>query len=101
MGERVKFRVVNKKRFMLFMFVVFVIFFIAIRQIILPLCANSQSDKEYNIVYAKRGDSLWSIASKNNYNNSDLRELIYTISKENNIENSSIYEGQPIKIPLK
>lgn len=58
--------------------------------------------KEYVI---SDGERLWDIAEeelKNNtyYKNEDIRQIIYEIQKDNNI-NSTIYEGQVIKIRIK
>ena len=63
--------------------------------------ALAKSDSKNNIsVIVKSGDSVWSIASKNNPNEKDLRKLVYEIIEENNLKNSTIYAGQEIVIPI-
>lgn len=64
----------------------------------------SKVEVKYKSEYASQGDTLWSIAereSKNNkyYQDKDIREIIYDLKKVNNITNSSLKEGQEIKIP--
>jgi len=52
----------------------------------------------YNSVYVKKGDTLWDIAEK--YKQSgDIRKYIKEIKKINNLESSTIFEGDILKIP--
>jgi LysM repeat protein len=63
------------------------------------LYAYSKDIPQYDYVIVKEGDTLWSIAST--YSDSkQIRQLIYEITKQNNIENASIYPGDIIKIAL-
>ena len=65
---------------------------------------NFTTDKEsYTSEYVYTvvpGDTLWDIAKEYNYNNEDVREIVYNIQKHNNISNSQIYSGQVLKIPV-
>ena len=63
--------------------------------------ALAKSDAKDNIsIIVKSGESVWSIASKNNPNEKDLRKLVYEIIEENNLKNSTIYAGQELIIPI-
>lgn len=56
----------------------------------------------YQIIYVKSGDSLWSIAANYATPNDDIRNLIVNIKKINGLTNSvQIYPGQALKIPIK
>ena len=46
------------------------------------------------------GDTAWSIMYKNNDANKDIRELIYYIEKDNDIEAGYLQIGQEIKIRI-
>lgn len=64
----------------------------------------SKVEVKYKSEYASQGDTLWSIAereSKNNkyYQDKDIRYIVYDLKEINNFTNSSLSEGQEIKIP--
>lgn len=46
------------------------------------------------------GDTAWSIMSKRNFANKDIRELIYFIEKDNDIKAGYLTIGQVIKIRI-
>jgi len=59
----------------------------------------SKSIQLYDTVIVKEGDTLWSIAS--NYDSDKcISELIWEMNKYNDIDNSMIYPGDHIKIPV-
>ncbi len=60
---------------------------------------NAGNSEEFIIVMVNEGDTLWSIAKKYNFNNEDIRKVIYNIEQVNNIEKSIIYPGQQLKVP--
>ena len=63
--------------------------------------ALAKSDTKNNIsVIVKSGESIWSIACKNNPNEKDIRKLVHEIIEENNLRNSTVYAGQEIVIPI-
>ena len=63
--------------------------------------ALAKSEGKNNIsVIVKSGESIWTIASKNNPNEKDIRKLVYEIIEENDLENSTIYAGQEIIVPI-
>lgn len=64
----------------------------------------SYGNIEYKIIYVENGDTLWSIASKlqydKYYNGKDIRYIIEDIKQINNLENSNLYINQEIEIPF-
>ena len=63
--------------------------------------ALAKSDAKNSIsVIVKSGESVWTIASKNNPNEKDIRKLVYEIIDENDLENGIIYAGQELVIPI-
>lgn len=65
----------------------------------------SYTTKEYKTMYVKSGDTLWSIATdmqENNtyYEGKDIRYIIEDLKEINNLSNSTIYVNQAIKIPI-
>ena len=63
------------------------------------LKAYSENIPQFSYIRVERGDTLWSIASKN-MEAKDIRKAVYEISKLNSIKNSSIYPGDIIKLPV-
>lgn len=61
--------------------------------------ANAINKTEYIDVVVRPGDTLWEIAKKYSDGKKDIREVVYIISKVNEIDNSIIYSGQILKIP--
>lgn len=56
----------------------------------------------YQVVYVKQGDSLWSIANLYVPEKEDIRNYISLLKKINSLdENAQIYPGQELKIPIK
>lgn len=65
----------------------------------------SYSTKEYKIISVKTGDTLWSIASdmqENNtyYKGKDIRYIIGDLKEINNLKNSTLYVNQELQIPV-
>lgn len=46
------------------------------------------------------GDTLWSIAEKNNTSDMDVREFIDDIKEKNDLASAEIQEGQKLLIPV-
>lgn len=68
--------------------------------LILTVAANgADSGDNYEIVTVKRGDTLWDLA-KVHRGNTDIRQYIEKIKAVNCMEDSTIYEGDIIKLPL-
>jgi LysM repeat protein len=60
-----------------------------------------------NLQYAKveeyvvhHGDTLWGIAEELDFENVDIREVVYKIKKMNGLESSDLYLGQELLIPV-
>lgn len=65
----------------------------------------SKGEIDYKIEYVCKGETLWNIAkeeSKNNkyFEKEDIRNIIYELQNINNLDNSNLYEGMKIKIPI-
>lgn len=94
-----KYKVTNMKKFKKFMFVSILSVSMFIFTFTATLNAYSKDIPQFDFISVQEGDTLWSIASSYS-GNVEIRELIYNITKENNIQNSSIYPGDIIRIPL-
>lgn len=57
-------------------------------------------DAECITIIVDEGDTLWNIAKPYYDGDKDFRNLIYSIKKINDLEESLIYPGQKIIIPL-
>lgn len=65
----------------------------------------SHSEIAYKTIYVSNGETLWEIArieAQNNeyYSNYDIRYIVKDIKIINGLENSSIYVGQKLQIPI-
>lgn len=94
-----KYKVTNIGKFKRFMFISILLISILIFSLISTFYAYSKDITRYDYISVQEGDTLWDIAA--NYSDKDdIREVVYTISKVNNISKSTIYPGDIIKIPL-
>jgi LysM repeat protein len=62
--------------------------------------AKGDNTIKYKKVVVYPGDTLWSIASEHNENNSDIRKIIHKIRIANNLDSAIIMPGQELVIPL-
>ena len=90
-------RIVNKRKFIKSIFTLIFITIIAF------MCLSSITNKDEvissQIQYTvSKCERLWDIAEQYKRPDQDIREYIYEIRKLNNMENSTIYEGQEIII---
>lgn len=95
-----KYKIVNKRRFYLFITSLFVV----IAMIIFSLVSNNKVhssiyEVNYTEVRVVEGDTLWNIALAYLPENTDIRKVIYDIKRFNNMSTSYIYPGDIIKIP--
>lgn len=65
----------------------------------------SHTETKYKTIYAEEGDTLWNIASveqANNeyFRNKDVRYIVSSIKKANNLDASSLRIGQKLVIPI-
>lgn len=89
-----KYRLKNKIRFLIFIFVIlltgFTLFFAS--------SVYGIREVSYRSIQVIHGDSLWTIAQKFQQGG-DIRKFIYDIKKLNKIADNRIFEGQLLKIP--
>ncbi len=95
-----KYKVTNKKRFLLFITFSLITGFIFISSIIFQTPAEFERENKYINVYVNNGDTLWDIAAKYNYSGKDVREFINKIVKENQLASAGVFPGQNLKIPV-
>lgn len=62
--------------------------------------SNCNNIPEYSTIIIAKGDTLWNIAKRYNYDNKDIRSKIDEIKELNNIS-SNIKIGQKLKIKVK
>lgn len=94
-----RYRVTNINKFKRFMFLTILLISMISFTSILTFNAYSKDIPQFDYVSVQQGDTLWSIAS-DYAGDKDIREVIYQISKLNNIHNNPIHPGDIIKIPL-
>lgn len=88
-------RIKNMKRFIISMTII-----LAIIMFIFNAFTNtvfSHEEPKYEKVIVSTGDTLWSIAKSLDGN---INENIYNIKEINNLDQSNIYVGQELLIPL-
>jgi hypothetical protein len=86
----------NRRRFNIFLVTLALILSV----IVFAAAANgADSEDAYETVTIRRGDTLWDLAEKY-CGNSDIRRYIEKIKAVNGMEDSTIYEGDIIKLPL-
>ena len=94
-----KYKVVNIKRFKIFLFILTFLSSLAIFILLSTVTVYPKEEIKYDYVCVKSGDTLWNIAI--NYNNNvDIRKFVKIIMEENSLVNAVIYPGDVIKIPL-
>lgn len=92
-------RVVNKKRFSIFVSVV-----VLVTIALLFVVANA-TDKPnvvgYNTYVVSNGDTLWDIAkTSNGYDYVDTREIVYTIRTASGLDTADIHCGDVVQVPV-
>lgn len=91
-------RIVNKKKFIRSILTLILILLVAFTFII-QIFSEKENVKASEIEYTiSRGERLWDIAEEYKRPDQDIREYIYEIKKLNNMDTSTVYEGQTIKI---
>ena len=94
-----RYKVTDLRKFKRFMFMSILLISILVFESMATLNAYSKDIPQFDYISVKEGDTLWSIAS-DYAANKEIREVIYEISRANNIQDASIYPGDIIKIPL-
>jgi LysM repeat protein len=94
-----KYKIVDKIRFSISILMISVIMIIVFSTLSHSFTADAINKTEYIDVIVRPGDTIWKIAKEHTDEHVDIREVVYIISKINEIENSMIYSGQVLKIP--
>jgi len=94
-----KYRVVDKFRFSISIVIISLIMIIVFSAFSHSFTASAINKTKYIEVIVRPGDTIWKIAKDHTDEYKDIREVVYIISKINEIENSIIYSGQVLKIP--
>lgn len=59
------------------------------------------SDYHTQTVVVNNGDTLWDIACRNADGKEDVREVVYRISRANDLKSKYVYPGQVLKVPTR
>jgi nucleoid-associated protein YgaU len=51
-------------------------------------------------IVVHKGDTVWTIADSLEFEDVEIREIVYTISELNDIDNAEIYAGQVLIVPV-
>lgn len=94
-------RIVNFKKFIRSVFILFTI--ILILSLFITKSTLSHTEIQYKTIYVSSGDTLWSIAQNlqdtEYYQNKDIRDVVYDLMEKNALSSSSLYTNQELKIP--
>lgn len=86
----------NRRRFNIFLMTLTVLLFV----LVFTVAANgADSEDNYETVVVKRGDTLWDFAREYR-GDTDIRQYIEKIKAVNGLKDSTIYEGDIIRLPL-
>ena len=93
----------NNRQRKIKMFKIMVIAMILVTTV-MSFSALSSGDKksydEFEVVYVRPGDTLWSIAEEFYGSDMDMREAVYMIKECSEIESSSLTIGQKLLVPV-
>ncbi|MFS8541602.1 MAG: LysM peptidoglycan-binding domain-containing protein [Tissierellales bacterium] len=99
--KRKKYKIVNKKRFFISVFIIALLVISLVSLIVNVKEAYSSTYKqEYKEVIVKAGDTLWKIAKEHMPKDYDIRKMVYEIRKINHLESADIYPGDLVKVPI-
>lgn len=96
-------KIKNLKKFIRGVLIILGIIFIL--SLIFVKSTLSYTTKGYKTLYVKSGDTLWSIATdmqENNtyYRGKDIRYIVGDLKEINNLKNSMVYANQDLLIPV-
>ena len=87
-------------------FITFVVFMVVMLAGIMTFAWNMTSsvdaieDSNFKTIEVGYGDTLWDIAALNKSEDTDIRQAVYAICKENDITASDLQPGMKIVIPI-
>ncbi|HBH11791.1 MAG: hypothetical protein XD91_0613 [Clostridiales bacterium 38_11] len=93
-----KYKVINYKRFRLFVLISAILIVLTASVLIYNITAFSVNSNFFIEIPVRDGDTIWNIAKEYGTSNSILKD-VYTIMELNNIEDGIIYPGQVIIVP--
>jgi len=94
------YRIVDKIRFSISILLISVIMIIIFSAFMHSFTVSAINKTDYIDVTVKPGDTIWRIAREHTNEEKDIREVVYVISKINEIDNSIIHSGQVLKVPI-
>lgn len=86
----------DRRRFSMFLMALTVIMCVLVFAVVVN---GADSEGKYETVVVKRGETLWDLA-KEYRGNTDIRRYIEKIKEVNGLKESTIYEGDILKMPL-
>lgn len=95
-----RYRIVNKTRFITFVLVVILGAALVISALVNVVSAAAVCEPKCIEVTVVAGDTLWAIAREYGPANEDIRKTVYDICELNDIEAGAIYAGQVIRVPV-
>jgi cell division protein YceG involved in septum cleavage len=98
--RRKRLYIVNRARFVIMTLITLIIISTFISYISGMFMSEATTNHATVVVEIVNGDTLWDIASKYNFYEEDIREVIYRIKMKNNLESSALQVGQSLVIPM-
>lgn len=86
----------NRRRFNVFLMTLTVLLSVMVFTVAVN---GADSEDKYETVVVKRGDTLWDLA-KEYRGSTDIRQYIEKIKAVNGLKDSTIYEGDILRLPL-
>ena len=98
--KRKRLYIVNRARFVIMTLLTLIILSTVISYISGLFMSNASLSSNTLKIEIASGDTLWKIASRYNYYEEDVREVIYRIKSVNHMDTSDLMAGQSLIIPL-
>lgn len=100
MKKQFKLKIKDRKRFACFISIILIFVMTTAFISLVQTTVRGKTEKSYVEVYIQQGDTLWSIAQKNNDKGIDTRKLVHNIMIENNMKTGMVYQNQIIRVPV-
>lgn len=95
-----KYKIVDGRRFTLFLVITLSLIFLLISIMVNSIKAQGVNLKDnYQEHYVLEGETIWDIALKYKPGKYDVRDMVYEIKRYNKLNTSYIFPGDLIKIP--